>query len=192
MLNKKNIGNLFIILKILFISSNYLNAQKKDELLKSIVDSKMYIVDTIKINLPLIITATDSSGKFQHLLIGKDDFLSKQWSEQDVFKIENLFCPSYKFTCILDNFISSKDNNKDSVYIKMNILIQNSKAEVWKDFDEIKLTSDKTFSIYTININTFLIILIRNDFLNFCLSRDEIKINSNDKLYRKILIPITW
>jgi hypothetical protein len=74
----------------------------------------------------------------------------------------------------------------------MNILIQNSKAEVWKDFDEIKLTSDKTFSIYTININTFLIILIRNDFLNFCLSRDEIKINSNDKLYRKILIPITW
>ncbi len=70
--------------------------------------------------------------------------------------------------------------------------IQKSKAEVWGDFDENNVLTNKHYSIYTININTFLVVLVRNDFFNFCQSRDEIKTNDNDNLYRKILIPITW
>ena len=185
-----------VLFKMFFNSGEYLFAQQKEQSAIKEVSSKMYLVDTITIKYPLVIKVTDSIGKFQYVLIENKglvmvDTLIKQGSEQYILKNESLFCPTYKFTCLLNNYISL-NNKKESIYTRINVLIKKSKAEVWKEIDENKALENKYYSIYTLNISTFLVILVRNDFFNFCQSRDEIKTNDNANLYRKILIPVIW
>jgi len=193
----RNIILLFVVLEVFFTSNNFLFAQHKEQISKRELNSKMYIVDTITIQSPLVIKVTDSMGKFQYFLVEKKDLmmidtLVKQGSEENILKCESLFCPTYKFSCLLNNYINNLGNEKDSVYNKMKESIQKSKAEVWEEFDKNNALTNKSYSIYTINISTFLVILVRHDFLKFCQSRDEIKTDDNDNLYRKILVPITW
>lgn len=191
----KNIIFLFLVFKVLFTLSDSLLAHPKGQVSKSVLECKMYIVDTITIKSPLVIKITDSMDKSQYLLVEKEnlmitDTLLNVGSYQYILKCENIFCPTYKFTCLVNNYVSSEGERVQSKYTTIKELLKKSKAEVWSDY--IEITRTKKYSIYSLNIQSFLVVLVRNDFLNQCQSRDEVKNNDNCNLYRKVLVPITW
>ncbi len=193
----RNIILYVLALQVLFTLNNCLFAQEKTQTTKKEVNSKMYIVDTITIESPVLIKVTDTMGKFQYLIAEKEnliliDTLINQGAKQSILKSESFFCPTYKFSCLLNNYISSLDNKKMSAFIEIKESIQKSETEVWREFKGNNLLTNNNYSLYTINIKTFLVVLVRNDFLELCQSRDEIKTSNNNNLYRKILVPITW
>ena len=160
-------------------------AQQK-ELCENGLTAKMFIVDTVEIKSPAVVIVTDSLGKFQYFLV--DTLKGRKKCEG--LKCENVFIPTYKFNCLLDNCIGTLGNEKDNFCFDLKELIQESKAEVWEEFNEEDTSN--YYQTYTININTFLVILVRNDFLHFCQSRHESRIAEDNNNYSKIFVPIIW
>jgi hypothetical protein len=179
-----------ILLIFFLVESNFLSAQKMEQILKCELTRTMYIVDTIKFDAPLVIEVADSMGKLRFVIMEKKDFINKETISNPIVKQKilergNFFCPTYQFICLLNN----NDINTEINHQIINDLLKKSKREIWSEYLDREI--NENYFCYTLDIKSFLIILVRNDFLNPCQSRDEIKIINNNE-YHKIIVPLTW
>jgi len=202
MINRKNkIFFGIFIFSILSVRCGYAQASIKGS---KQANDQMYIVDTVYYSNPIFIYFVEGKGRLygsgtaifdKSKVIINDSIINKGYMHFIKY-VGDKFLLIDEFENLLGNYKYNSPNPNDSTnfffVLGKNILKLQHPKYLKMISETISVSDNLNYTYYHMEVNKFLVVLVKNKLLQQNNSSNDFRINGFDNYYIKILVPMIW
>lgn len=201
MKSNQNILLFLIVTSMLFSKLSFCQTSKKKLKKENVIESELYVIDTIVIQDPVILIFDDSNYNEQYepeehwVLISKSkldslDFMRNVKFEDFIFKEGYLFYAPIIFRGLLEVVLLR--NEKAPKHLKKLLKDINAYDNTELQFCSTDVKNYKGWKYREVNTNRFIFCLIKGSFVEKMAGEETIIVVNPKNLYYKTLLPLQW